>query len=147
MPDVCGVFLSPEMLTFQSSPHKKNPITWEPHKNSECMCVKDSRGRPSKKRKPVDVEDGSDTESGEDDDGEAEKDFCNMFCNISENLHHLDKELALVLLKNICSQFGKIFIDPDNMHSSMRAIDRQLLLKMVEVILRFFRKCQDFQVY
>ena len=125
----------------------KNPITWEPHKNSECMCAKDSRGRPSKKRKPVDVEDGSDTESGEDDDGEAENDFCNMFCNISENLHHLDKELALVLLKNICSQFGKIFIDPDNMHSSMRAIDRQLVLKMVEVILRLFWKCQDFQVY
>ena len=39
--------------------------------------------------------------SGEDDKDEAEKDSCNMFRNISENLHHLDKELALVLCKNI----------------------------------------------
>ena len=111
------------------------------------MCAKDSRGRPSKKRKPVDVEDGSDTKSGEGDDGEAEKDSCNMFRNISENLHHLDKELVLVLRKNICSLFHQIFIDPDNMYSSMRAIDRHLVLKLVEVILRFFWKCQDFQVY
>ena len=84
----------------------KIPITWEPHKDSECICTKDGRGRPSKKRKPVDVEDGSDTESGED---EAEKDSCNMFRNISENLHHLDKDLALVLCKNIYSQFGPLF--------------------------------------
>ena len=111
------------------------------------MCAKDSRGRPSKKRKPVDVEDGNDTKSGEDNDGEAEKDSCNMFCNISENLHHLDKELVLVLRKNICSQFRQIFIDPDNMYPSMRAIDRHLVLKLVEVILRFLWKYQDFQVY
>ena len=99
----------------------KIPITWKPHKDSECTCTKDSRGRPSK-RKRVDVEDGSDPESGEDDGDEAEKDSCNMFHNISEN--HLDKELALVLCKNICSQFGLLFIDPENMYSSMRAIDR-----------------------
>ena len=86
------------------------------------MCTKGGRGRPSKNRKREDVEDGSDTESGEDDEDEAEKDSCNMFRNISENLHCLDKELALVLCKNICSQFGLPFIDQENMYSSMRAI-------------------------
>ena len=56
------------------------------------MCVKDGRGRPSKKIIIVDVEDGSFTESGEDDEDEAEKDSCNMFRNISENQHLLDKD-------------------------------------------------------
>ena len=109
----------------------KIPITWEPHKDSECICTKDGRGRPSKERKPVDVEDGSDTESGED---EAEN------THISENLHHLDKELTLVLCKNICSQFGLLFIDPENMYSSVSAIDRQLVLKLVEVIFSLERE-------
>ena len=86
------------------------------------MCTKDGRARPSKKRKPVDVEDGFDTDSGEHEEDETLKDSCNMFRNISENLHHLDKELALVLCKNICSQFGLLFIDPENMYLSMRAI-------------------------
>ena len=70
----------------------KIPIPWEPHKDDECMCVKDGRGRPSMKKIIVDVEDGSDTESGEDDEDEAEKDSCNMFRNISENLHLPDKD-------------------------------------------------------
>ena len=100
------------------------------------MCTKDGRGRPSKKRKRADVEDGSDTESGEDNDS------CNMhmFRNILENLHCLDKELALVLCKNICSQFALLFIDPKNMYSSVRAIDRQLVLKLVEVIFSLERE-------
>ena len=50
-------------------------------------------------------------ESGEDDKDEAEKDSCTMFHHISENLNCLDKELALVLCKNISSQFGLRFID------------------------------------
>ena len=104
------------------------------------MRTKDGRGRPSKKRKRADVEDGSDTESGEDDEDEAEEDSCNMFRNISETLHCLDKELALVLCKNICSQFGLLFIDPENMYSSMRAIDRQLVLKLVEAIFSLERE-------
>ena len=118
----------------------KIPITWEPHKDSECICTKDGIGRPSKKRKPVDDEDGSNTESGEDDEDEAEKDSCNMFRNISENLHNLDKELALVLCKNICSQFGLLFIDPEKKYSSVRAIDRQLVLKLVEIIFSLERE-------
>lgn len=98
------------------------------------------RGRPNKKRKKVDVEDGSDTESGEDDEDEAEKDSCNIFRTISGNLHLLDKDLALVLWKNICSQFGLLFIDPENMYSSVRAIDRQTVLKLVEVIFSLERE-------
>ena len=78
------------------------------------MCTKDGRGRPSKEIKPVDVDDGFDTESGEDDEDEALKDSCSMFRNTSENLNHIDKELTLVLCKNICSQFGLLFIDPEN---------------------------------
>lgn len=92
----------------------KIPITWEAHKDSECMCTKDGRGRPSKEIKPVDVEDGFDTESGEYDEDEALKDSCSMFRNTSENLNHIDKELTLVLCKNTCSQFGLLFIDPEN---------------------------------
>ena len=66
--------------------------------------------------------------------------FGNMFRSISVNLHHQDKELALVLCKNICSQFGLLFIDPENMYSSVRAIDRQLVLKLVEVIFSLERE-------
>lgn len=80
------------------------------------------------------------TESGEDYEDEAEKDSCNMFRNISENLHHLDKELALVVCKNICSQFGLFFIDPEDMYSSVGAIDRQLVLRLVEVIFSLERE-------
>ena len=74
-PNVCLTCVGYETVTFQSS-LRENPNYLGAHKDSECICTKDGRGRPSKKRKPVDVEDGSDTESGEDNEDEAEN---NMF--------------------------------------------------------------------
>ena len=45
-----------------------------------------------------------------------------------------------MLCNNICSQFGLVFIDPENMYSSVRAIDRQLVLRLVEVIFSLERE-------
>ena len=117
-----------------SYPLSKIPFTWEPHKDNTCKNTKDDRGRPNKKRKQVHLEKGSDTESGEGAEDESKKDSCNMFCCLSENLHHLDRELAVVLCRNICSQFGLLFIDPEDMLLSVKAMDRQLVLQLVEAI-------------
>ena len=114
---MCAVFLSPERVTFQQSPQ-------QPHKESTCICKKDDRERPRKKRKRGDLENGNDKENGEEAEDESEKDAFNMFRSLLENLHHLDKELAILLCQNICSLFGLLFSDPKDMFSSLKATDR-----------------------
>ena len=119
---------------------KKVPFVWEPHSedNENCVCLgrtKDTRGRP-KKRKAEQLESGhdSDTDSAAEEEDEQEKESCSVFSEISQNLHLLDKELATSLCKNICFIFGFVFIDPSDMLSSVKAVDRPLMLKLVETI-------------
>lgn len=93
---------------------------------------------PKRKRVQVDRENESDTEGGE--EAEEEKESCSIFNNISQNLHLLDEKLANSVCKNICSTFGFILIDPDDMVSSVKAIDRQLMLRLVETIFSVERR-------
>ena len=114
----------------------KVPFSWEPHKDDKCICSKDSRGWPAKRRKRVEVheDNGSDTESGDEaEDHDLEKDPCGLFHRLSKNLHKLDSELAVVLRKNICSQFGLLSSHPKDLFNSVRSNDRNSLLKLVYV--------------
>ena len=45
-----------------------------------------------------------------------------------------------MLCNNTCSQFGLVCIDPENMYSSVRVVDRQLVLRLVEVIFSLERE-------
>ena len=94
------------------------PFAWEPHSEEDENCVckgwkKDSRGRPPK-RKAQRIENESDTESGEEVDYEKEKALCSIFTEMTQNLHLLDEELAKSLCSNICSIFGFVLIDPND---------------------------------
>ena len=117
------------------------PCSWKPHtEESSCICNK-KVGRPGliKKRKRVEVASGSDTASGEEGD-EYEKASCDIYSIISENLHLIDEELARALCRDLCSRFGLVFIDPKDIFSSVKNIDRQLLLKLVEAIFSLERE-------
>ena len=135
-PNVCQGCVHYFYRLRESPPRDNNKFqySWEPHKDNECICTKDPRGRPTKKRKRVEVheDNGSETESGEEaEDLDLEKDACRLFHRVSKNLHKLDRELAVVLCKNICSQFGLLFVDPEDMFNSIRSIDRKSHLKLV----------------
>ena len=117
------------------------PCSWKPHtEESSCICNK-KVGRPGliKKRKRVEVASGSDTASGEEED-EYEKASCDIYSIISENLHLIDEELARALCRDLCSRFGLVFIDKKDIFSSLKNIDRQLLLKLVEAIFSLERE-------
>jgi len=87
-----------------------------------------------KRRVEVHKDNGSDIETGEEaGDHDLEKDACSLFHRLTENLDKLDRELALVLYKNIYSQFGLIFSDPEDICNEVRSIDRNYLLKLVQV--------------
>lgn len=113
------------------------PFAWEPHSEDEnCVCKglnKDSRGRPPK-RKTERTESESDTESGQELEDEKEKASCSIFREMTQNLHLLDEELAKSLCHNIFSIFGFVLIDPNDILSSVKAIDRPLTLQLVETI-------------
>ena len=118
------------------------PCSWKPHtEESSCICNK-KVGRPGliKKRKRVEVASGSDTASGEEEEDEYEKASCDIYSTISENLHLIDEELARALCRDLCSRFGLVFIDPKDIFSSVKNIDRQLLLKLVEAIFSLERE-------
>ena len=117
------------------------PCSWKPHtEESSCICNR-KVGRPGliKKRKRVEVASGNDTASGEEED-EYEKASCDIYSTKSENLHLIDEELARALCRDLCSRFGLVFIDPKDIFSSVKNIDRQLLLKLVEAIFSLERE-------
>ena len=65
---------------------------------------------------------------------------------LAENLHRLDIELARELCQNICSLFGLVFIIPVDMFSSVKNLERQFILQLVETIFcleRENRKCDN----
>ena len=116
--------------------------SWKPHtEESSCICKK-KVGRPGliKKRKRVEVASGSDTASGEEEEDEYEKASCDIYSTISENLHLIDEELAIALCRDLCSRFGLVFVDPKDIFLSLKNIDRQLLLKLVEAIFSLERE-------
>lgn len=94
-----------------------------------------------KNRVEVHKDNGSDIETGEEaGDHDLEKDACSLFHRLSENLHKLDRELAVVLYKNIYSQFGLIFSYPEDIFNEVRSIDRNYHLKLVQVIFSLERE-------
>ena len=123
-------------LRKASSVHlAKIPFTWEPHNDSNCsLCTEERKGRPNKKRKRLVSGNQSGTDSGEEPEDESEKESCNLFRELSQNLHRLDIELARELCQNICSPFGLAFIDPEDMFSSVKNLERQFILQLVETI-------------
>lgn len=136
---LCKVFISPEEIIFR--PLVKIPFTWEPHNDNNCsICTEERKGRPTKKRKRLVSGNQSGTDSGEEPEDESEKESCNLFRELSENLYHLEIDLARELCQNICSLFGLVFIDPEDMFSSVKNLERQFILRLVETIIILPRK-------
>ena len=135
--NVCGgcVRFLYRLRKVSSVPLAKIPFTWEPHNDSNCsLCTEERKGRPRKKRKRLVSGNQSGTDSGKEPEDESEKESSNLFRELSQNLHRLDIELARELCQNICSLFGLAFIDPDDIFSSVKNLERQFILQLVETI-------------
>ena len=75
----------------------KRPYLWTSHSEGNCPCYKKARGRPPKsvEEKVVTKDNKSDTESCEEIETEEEKNSCQEFSALIENIPLLDRELAL----------------------------------------------------
>lgn len=116
----------------------KQPFHWREH-DQDCYCLRKRTkvGRPSKKisKNPCNEEvEDKDTESGEEDETEHEKDSCQQFTNLMQNITLMDKELALTCAKNLSEQFNFIFLDRENMDAgitNLSAEDRMLITSAI----------------
>ena len=67
----------------------------------------------------------SDTESGEEIETEEEKNSCQEFSALIENIPLLDRELALACAKELADQFNLIFLDRENLETSIYCLNSQ----------------------
>ena len=77
---------------------------------------------------------GSDTESGEENETENEMDSCQKFRNLMQNIKVIDKELALVCAENLSEQFHFIFLGRENMDARIKNLtveDRMLITSAI----------------
>lgn len=77
---------------------------------------------------------GSDTESGEESETEHEKDSCQQFRNLMQNIELMDKDMALVCAENLLKHFHFIFLDRENMDAGIKNLtveDRMLITSAI----------------
>ena len=105
---------------------------------SPCSRRKTKAGRSSKtqsKRQNNGKTDGSEPGSGEESESEHEKNSCQQFSTLMQNIKLMDRELAqsaLVCAENFSQQFDLIFLDRKNMDTGtavrkLTVADRMLL--------------------
>ena len=117
----------------------KQPFLWRRHDDQDCYCLRKRTkvGRPSKKKSKnpcSEKVEGSDTESGEESETEHEKDSCQQFRNLMQNIELMDKELALVCAENLSKHFHFIFLDRENMDAGIKNLtveDRMLITSAI----------------
>ena len=107
-------------------------FVWKEH-SSNCYCLQNLKGRPSKKELKRRRHD-SDTESGKESELESEKDGCLTFNQLMDTLPKLDKELALTLFCKITEYFNFVFVDLDNIDQSVAVVERVTLLQLTHSI-------------
>ena len=105
----------------------KRPYLWTSHSEGNCPCYKKARGRPPKsvEEKVVTKDNESDTESSEEIETEEEKNSCQEFSALIENIPLLDRELALACAMELADQFNLIFLDRENLETSIRCLNSQ----------------------
>jgi len=94
---------------------------------------------------------GSDTESGKENETEHGKDSCQQFRNLMQNIELMDKELALVCAENLSKHFHFIFLDRENMDAGIKNLtveDRMLITSSIfssefRVTLHYVLKCTN----
>ena len=103
----------------------KRPYLWTSHSEGNCPCNKKARGRPPKsvEEKVVTKDNESDTESCEEIETEEEKNSCQEFSALIENIPFLDRELALAYATELADQFNLIFLDRENLETSIRCLN------------------------
>ena len=73
----------------------------------------------------------SDTESGEEIETEEEKNSCQEFSALIENIPLLDRELALACATELADQFNLIFLDRENLETSIRCLNSTVKIKLI----------------
>ena len=109
-------------------------FVWKEH-SSNCYCLQNLKGRPSKKELKRRRHD-SDTESGKESESKSEKDGCVTFNQLVDMLPKLDKELALTLSCKLTEYFNFVFVDLDNVDQSVAGDERVPLLQLTNSIFR-----------
>lgn len=105
----------------------KRPYLWTSHSEGNCPCNKKARGRPPKsvEEKVVTKDNESDTESGEEIETEEEKNSCQEFSALIENIPLLDRVLTLACATELADQFNLICLDRENLETSIRCLNSQ----------------------
>ena len=96
----------------------KRPYLWTSHSEGNCPPK-------SVEEKVVTKDNKSDTESGEEIETEEEKNSCQEFSALIENIPLLDRELALACATELAYQFNVIFLDRENLETSIRCLNSQ----------------------
>lgn len=117
-------------------PTSKRAYLWTSHCEGNCPCTKKARGRPPKsaEEKITTKENESDTESGEEIETEEEKKSCREFSALIQNIPLLERELALVCAKELADQFNLIFLDRENIETSIQCLKSQDKINLTSII-------------
>ena len=95
------------------------------HVENNCRCTSGKKGRPPKKRVHRELSReliGSDTESGEEYETETERNSCMEFKSLIENIPLMEMELAMVCAQKLAETFNLIFLDRENIASSVSSL-------------------------
>lgn len=115
----------------------KRPHSWIEHSEEKCPCIMKARGRPSKnvRGNTTAKNNGSDTESGGECETAQEKNSCLQF-NIMfmQNIPLMDRELAHVCAKKLAEQFNFIFLDRENLESSISCLSSRDKMDLTSTI-------------
>ena len=118
-------------------------FVWKEH-SSNCYCLQNLKGRPSKKELKRRRHD-SDTKSGKESESESEKDGCLTFNQLMDMLPKLDKELALTLSSKLTEYFNFVFVDLYNTIQSVAGVERVALLQLTDSIFRLENSCFEYK--
>ncbi|XP_015759329.1 PREDICTED: uncharacterized protein LOC107338605 [Acropora digitifera] len=106
----------------------KRPYLWASHSEGSCPCIKKAIGRPPKhgEEKVAILKDNeSDTESDKEIETEEEKKSCEQFSSLIKKISLLKRELALACAKELADQFNLIFLDRENLETSISCLNNQ----------------------
>ena len=106
---------------------KKEPYVWTSHIEENCHFTASKskgKGRPRKiSEQPMEWKAsescGSETESGEDNESEQEKKYCEGFSAVMHNIMLMEKEEAVTCARKLSESYNFIFLDRDNIASEI----------------------------
>ena len=96
----------------------------------------EAKGRPSKnvRGNTSAKHNGSDTESGEECEIAQEKNSCLQFTMFMQNVPLMDRELTHVCAKKLAEQFSFIFLDRENLESSISCLSSRDKMDLISTI-------------